>query len=356
VYWFRLWQLLDARHIAVLVVNPQHSKAVKGRKADRKDAKRLAYALKNDTLAGSFVADAEQRALRSYTRGRVGFVRSATAHKNRIHKILRAAGIPLNDVLSDVFCETGLALLRQLATGQRPDTSDAALKKLPMKSRDGVREALDAGFDLTEPDREILALELAALDHAWYAIAQLDRRIQAWLDQRPVWQHAVGLVDSIPGVALQSAVSVVAEIGLDMHRFPTADHLASWSGLCPGQHESAGKNQSGGTPPGNPYVKRVLVECAQTVSARQVAEDHPAYVLNRVAQRLRTRKPWNKAVVAVAHRMILLAWILLRFGEEYDATIHGRYQTRQDARRTRRSIRQLERRGWRVIPPNQSIA
>lgn len=356
VYWFRLWQLLDDCHIEVLVVNPQHSKAVKGRKADRKDAKRLAYALKNGTLEGSFVAGPEQRALRSYTRGRVGFVRSATAHKNRIHKILRAAGIPLNDVLSDVFCDTGRVLLRQLATGQHPDTSDEALKKLPKKTRDGVREALDAGFDIPEPDRELLALELAALDHAWNALALLHRRIQAWLEQRPVWRHAVALVDSIPGVAFLSAASVVAEIGLDMQRFPTADHLASWSGLCPGQHESAGRNLSGSAPPGNPYVKRCLVECAQTVSARQVKESDPAFVLNRLAYRLRSRKPWNKAVVAVAHRMILLAWILLRFGEEYDATIHGRYRTREEARRTRRSIRQLEREGWRLIPPSPSAA
>ena len=354
VYWLRLHTLLAEQGIEVILANPQQVRAVAGRKTDSRDARRLVYALANNSLEPSVIACAEQRELRALTRGRVGFVRSKTAHKNRIHKILRGAGIPLKDAVRDLFSNGMLALLQALAQGQEPDFEQPAIKKLRQKTRDKLREVLDGGFRLNASERLVLRLELQALAACEQAIKELDDAITAWLEQHPIWNAAVTIVDSIAGIGLTSAATIVAECGWDMSRFATEGHLASWAGVCPGQCESAGRKGSGKVPKGNPYVKRVLAECAQSLAASQ-KPGTPGYSLHQWVRRKAGRMHWNKAVFALAHRLLRLVWILLSRVEEYSEQIHAGMLAREEQRRIERAARYLRDQGYTVEQPTAPI-
>lgn len=352
VYWMRLQSLLAEAGIDVLLANPQQVKAIAGRKSDDGDAKRLAHALKNGSLKPSFIASDEQRELRAMTRGRVGFVRSRTAHKNRAHKILRSAGFPLNDVVDDVFCVTLRPLLEALANGIAPDLTERALMPFHKATRRKIREALE-GYALAAPNRLVLKLELAALDHIHNAIEQLDQAIRDWLSARPQWKHAVAMLDTIPGIGEVGSTTIVGECGPDPSRFPSPGHLASWCALCPGRNESAGKRRGKKAPKGNPYVRRTLIESAQTFGKPR-SPSSTGYALHARLLRHASRMPWNKAVFAVAHKLIELAWIVLRTGRPYDEAICAGTLHHEENRRNQRRAAYLTRHGFTVIPPGRA--
>lgn len=351
VYWMRLQSKLAENGIDVLLANPQQVKAIAGRKHDAGDAKRLAHALKNGSLKPSFIASDEQRELRALTRGRVGFVRSRTAHKNRAHKILRSAGFPLNDVVDDVFCETLEPVLEALANGRTPDLTERALLAFEKETRRKIREALD-GYQLTPASRLVLKLELASLKNADDAIRELDTAIRAWLAQRPLWQRTVQMLDTIPGIGEVGATTIVAECGHDLSRFPSPAHLASWCALCPGRNESAGKQRGKRAPKGNPYVRRTLIESAQTFGAPR-SPTSVGYALHARLLRHASRMAWNKAVFALAHRLIELAWLVARTGRPYDEAICAGTLHHEEQRQEHRRASYLLRRGWRVTPPDR---
>lgn len=350
VYWQRLHTLLVEAGIGVLLANPQQAKAIAGRKADRIDAKRLAHALKNGSLKPSFVASEEQRDLRAMTRGRVGFVRSRTAHKNRAHKILRSAGFPLNDVVDDIFCETLKPVLEALATGCAPDLTERALVAFHKATRQKIREALE-GYSLSPGNRLTLRLELEAFAGCDRAIAELDASINAWLQQRPEWHRQVQLLDTIPGIGMVGSTTIVAECGPDVSRFATPAHLASWCALCPGRNESAGKRRGKRAPKGNPYVRRTLVESAQTFGKPR-SQSSTGYALHLRLMRHASRMHWNKAVFALAHRLVELAWLVMSNGVPYDEATCAGTLHHEENRRLQRRAEHLRRHGYLVTAPS----
>jgi transposase len=350
VYWMRLHVLLTERGIETILANPAQVKAVAGRKADAKDATRLAFALQSGSLAASFIASPEQRELRDLTRARTSFVRARSAFKNRIHKVLRANGIPLNDAVSDIFGQATMPCLVALAKGKRPDLSDRALLRLDHDVRREVREALGIPAPLSAGARIVLQLQLAALAQADSALAALDVAIAAWLDQRPAWRDGAKLLDTIPGIAPVAAAALLAEIGADVSRFRSEQALASWAGLCPGQHESAGKKLGSRTPHGNVYVRRALGSAAQTF-ARRIAPDTNGHAFHQRMASLKCRMPFRKAVVVLAHKMLRLAWTLLTSREPCSEERHHADCRVREERRQWRIARSLTRDGWGVTPP-----
>ncbi|HET8646854.1 MAG TPA: IS110 family transposase, partial [Vicinamibacteria bacterium] len=257
VYWKPLWNLFEGR-FTLLLVNAAHVKVVPGRKRDVGDAEWLAELLRHGLLRASFVPDRAARELRELTRYRSSLVRARTAEVNRLQKTLEGANLKLASVVRDVTGVSARAMLAELVAGQEDAAALADLavgqlrKKLPELER-----ALTGR--MSPHQRFLLAQHLAHIDFLDEQVAALSAQVAERM--RP-FEAALALLDSIPGIGRWSAEVIVAEIGTDMGRFPTAGHLASWAGLCPGSDESAGKRRSGKTRKGSPWLRVTLTEAA----------------------------------------------------------------------------------------------
>src|SRR5919198_1209831 len=261
VYWKPIWNLLEDQ-VELVLVNAHHVKQVPGRKTDVKDCEWLADLLRHGLLKASFVPPRRQRELRELTRYRTSLIRERAAEVNRVQKTLEGANIKLGSVASNVVGVSGRQILIALLT----DTADAATladlargklrAKLPQLERALVGE-------FGSHQQFLLARQLAHLDGLDELIEQLNAEVEERL--RP-FEDAVDRLDSIPGVGRRVAEILVAEIGLDMTRFPTAAHLASWAGMCPGNNESAGRRHSGKTRKGSKWLRRALTEAARAAA------------------------------------------------------------------------------------------
>jgi transposase len=306
VYWRPVYHILE-EGFTVLLVNAQHVKAVPGRKTDVKDCQWIAQLLEHGLLRGSFVPPAPLRELRELTRSRRQLIQDHTREVNRVQKVLETANIKLGDVASDVLGASGRAMLYGLVAGERDADRLAALargllrKKLPQ-----LREALEGR--VTEHHAFMLRGLLAHIEFLEQQIAIFDARIEA--QTRP-FAAALARLDTITGIARRSAEQILAELGDDMSRFPTAGHAASWAGICPGNHESAGKRKSGKTRKGNRWLRATLVECARGATRAQHSYFAAQY------RRLASRRGDKRAIVAVGHSILVAAWHILRDGVTY---------------------------------------
>ena len=251
-YWKPVYNILE-NNFEVLLVNAQHIKAVPGRKTDVNDAEWIADLLRHGLLRASFVPPLGQRELRELTRYRSTFVRERATLVNRVQKVLESANIKLASVATDVMGVSGRAMLAALMEGQATpeDMADLAKGRLREK-RAELAKALDGR--VKPHHRFVLTELLCQIDNLDETIARFDEQIEAYC--RP-FEEAVTLLDTIPGVARETAEVIVAEIGMDMSRFPSADHLAAWAGVAPGNNESAGKRRSGKTRKGNNLGRRL---------------------------------------------------------------------------------------------------
>jgi transposase len=337
VYWKPVWNLLEGQ-VELLLVNAHHVKQVPGRKTDVKDCEWLADLLRHGLLRASFVPPRPQRELRELTRYRTSLVRERAAEVNRVQKTLEGANIKLGSVASSVVGVSG----RQILTALLGDTTDAATladlargklrAKLPQLER-----ALVGQFGPHQ--RFLLAQQLAHLDALEELIEQLNAEVEQRL--RP-FEDALMRLDSIPGVGRHTAETLIAEIGVDMTRFPTAGHLASWAGMCPGNNESAGKRKSGKTRKGNTWLRTALIEAAHASSRTRNT------YLGAVYHRLITRRGKKKAVVAVGHTILTIAYHLLTDATDY-ADLGPRYFDERDEQHvTRRLVNRLEALGYSV--------
>jgi len=258
VYWRPVYHILEAS-FEVLLVNAQHVKAVPGRKTDVKDCQWLAQLLEHGLLRGSFVPPAPLRELRELTRYRRQLVQEHAREANRVQKVLETANIKLGDVATDVLGVSGRAMLHALIAGERDPERLADLARGALRQKaDALREALVGRFTL----HHAFMLQ-GLLDHIEFLdqqIARFDERIE---EQTRPFGPAIERLDTIPGVGRRSAEQILAELGDDMRRFPTAAQAASWSGICPGNHESAGKRRNGRTRKGNAWLRSTLVESAR---------------------------------------------------------------------------------------------
>ena len=337
VYWRAPYYVLEA-DFEVLLVNAAHVKHVPGRKTDTIDAAWLALLLSRGLLKASFVPPPPIRELRDLTRYRKALINERSREVNRIHKTLEDAGVKLATVASDVMGASGRDMMRALIAGRAdPEVlADLARGKLRAKLP-ALRKALTARFR----DHHAFLLErmLAHVEDLEADIAALSERIEAATAPFGV---EVELLCSIPGVGKRSAEVILAEIGADMSRFPTAGHLASWAGMCPGQRESAGKRGSAKTRKGSKWLRTALME-----SARRAARLKQTYLSERYRQVCRRRGD-KKAVVAVGHEILIAAHRVLCTGQPYDDPGPETLRNLSAEHVKRRALAQLRALGYEV--------
>ena len=336
-YWKPIWNLLESS-FALLLANAQHIKAVPGRKTDVKDAEWIADLLRHGLLRPSFVPDRAQRELRELTRYRTSLVQERAAEASRLQKTLEGANLKLGDVASNVLGRSARAMLEQLVAGQTDVGVLAQLARGRLRTKISQLERALAGR-VAPHQRFLLAQQLVHLDYLAEAIERVSAEVAERL--RPV-EAAVERLDTIPGVGRRTAEILVAEIGLDMGRFPTAGHLASWAGMCPGHDESAGKHRSGRTRRGSPWLRQALVEAAQAAGRTR------GTYLSTQYHRLAARRGKKKAVIAVGHTILVIAYHLLARGQVYEELGPDFFERRDRATIERRSVRRLEALGYRV--------
>jgi transposase len=337
VYWKPVYYVLE-EVVTCLLVNPVHVSKVPGRKTDVRDCEWLAQLLEHGLLRGSFVPPLAIRDLRDLTRYRAVLVQDRTREANRLHKVLTDAGIQLASVASNVLGKSGRAMLAALVEGTTDATilADLAQGKLRRKLP-ALREALVGRF--RKHHALLVSQLLAHLDYLDEALAQLTADIEEALG--PFASEAARL-DAIPGVGRRTAEIVIAELGVDMRQFPTARHVASWAGLCPGTHESAGKRRAVRSGKGNRWLRAALIEAA--LAAINVRESAFAGRYRRLVRRCGHKK----AIVAVAHHLLTTAYRLLADGCTYQEAGAGYYDARLKDRLVRRALQTLAQQGYRV--------
>ena len=338
-YWKPIWYVLEERGFDLRLVNAKHVKMVPGRKTDLADAAWLAQLLEHGLLSGSFVPPAPIRELRDLTRYRKRLIQTHSAEQQRVQKVLEDAGIKLDSVASDVLGVSGRAMLRALIAGERdPDTLAELARGMLRKKIPTLRLALQGRF--REHHATLLRVIVDHVEYLEAAIADLDREIDRVIAP---FSEARDRLDTITGVGKRSAECIIAEIGADMTRFPTAAHLASWAGMCPGNNITGGKQRSGRTTKGNRWLGEILYQCADT--ARHTRDTYLA------AQywRFRRRMGHNKAAVAVGHSILVISWHLLTDHCDYQ-DLGGDWFTRRTDTDKRRDhlIRQLHDLGYGV--------
>jgi transposase len=337
-YWKPFFYVLEDGPFEVLLVNARHVKGVPGRKTDVNDAQWLAELGAHGLVRGSFVPPEPIRQLRDLTRTRSSIVRERSREIQRLEKLLEDAGIKLSSVATDINGLSSRAMLEAMIAGERDPAvlADLAKRRLRLKIPE-LTEAMQGRFN--EHHAFLVRLHLDLIDHLAAAIDELNDRIEEAMSP---FRGSRDLMCSIPGISTLVADVIIAETGGDMSRFPTAAHLASWAGTCPGSNESAGRVKSTGTRPGDPYLKAALGIAA--LAATRTKSSYYGAKYRRIAAR---RGPM-KALVAVEHAMLVAIWHMLRDGSLY--TDPGAdYFTRRTPDTTRsRAVHQLERLGYRV--------
>jgi transposase len=339
VFWKPVWMVLeDAAGFELKLVNARHVKQVPGRKTDVGDAAWLARLAEVGLLRGSFVPPREIRELRDLTRYKKRLIQDRTREGQRVEKVLEDTGIKLQAVASKTLGMSGRAMLDALIAGERDPEVLADLAKGRLRERiDDLVRALHG--EIGAHHIEMLRLHLDHIDYLTEAIARLDGRIE---EAVAPFAGARDRVVTIPGIGPQVAETILAECGPDMSVFPTAAHLASWAGLCPGNDESGGKHRSGKTRPGNIWLLDALTQAAWSAAR---TDTFLAARFRRLSRRLGKKK----AIVAVAHTMIVAVWHVLANDRNYHDLGSGWYDAWDPKARTQSLIRQLEALGHHVV-------
>lgn len=339
VFWLPVWYALTDLGLKVEVVNAGHVKRVPGRKTDVKDSQWLAQLAECGLLRGSFIPPQEIRELRDLTRYRTKVVEERTREIQRLTKVLEDAQIKLDSVVSDPVGKSARLMMRALIAGERDPERLAGLALGRLRPKAPLlTEALYGRFNTHHAF--MLRLILDHIEALETTIAELDAEVdQVIAPFAPIRD----LLDTIPGVGKRSAEVIIAEIGVDMTRFPTPAALASWAALCPGHHESAGKHASGKTRRGDVWLRTALVECAWSA-----ARTHDTY-LSAKFWRIARRRGEKRAAVAVGHAILRIAWHLITHNEPYHDLGGDYFTQRQDSRaRVEYHVRQLQKLGQHV--------
>jgi transposase len=365
-YWKPVYNLLEGE-FTVLLVNPQHFKQVSGRKTDMKDADWLDELLVHGLLRPSFIPPVAQRDLRDLTRYRTSLVRERAREVNRVQKLLEGANIKLASVASNVLGVSGRAMLEALVAGQADPVAIAALARGRLREKLPELERALTGV-VRAHQRFLLAQQLAHIDFLAEQIAatseEIARRIEAMDQAQPPTAgtdtsssdrapadpqdtplapvEAVALLDTIPGVDQRLAEMIVAELGTDMRRFPSAGHAAAWAGLAPGNYESAGKRYSGRIRQGNAALRSGLVQAAW--SSLHMKDTYLAAQYHRLVG----RRGKKRAIVAVAHSILVIAYHMLRRHEPYHEQGGNYFDERKKQSVVDRLIKRAERLGYEV--------
>jgi transposase len=346
-YWKPVWYVLEERAFELKLVNAHHLKILPGRKSDVLDAEWIAELLEHGLLRGSFVPPRVIRELRDLTRYRKRLVQTHTQECQRIQKTLEDAGIKLDSVASHVMGVSGRAMLRALIAGERDPETLAELAKGKLRKKiPELRRALQGRFG--DHHALLIGMSLDHIDHLEATLARLDHQIDSLFAANTSeagipFERARDHLDTIPGVAKRAAEAIIAEIGIDMSRFPTAGHLASWAGMAPGNNITGGKRGSGRTTNGDVWLGEVLNQCAW--AAARTRDTYLSAQYWRLARRIGKKK----AAVAVGHSILVICWHLIANDADYHDLGGDYFTRRQDPDRHRdRLIDQLHGLGYRV--------
>lgn len=338
VYWKPVWAVLEDE-FPLLLVNARHVKQVPGRKTDVSDAAWLCQLAEAGLLRASFVPPKPIRALRNLTRYRKTQIQERAREANRLHKALEDTGIKLDCVATDILGVSGRRMLEALTNGTTDPEVLADLARGRLRAKlPALREALEGRFD------DLHSIWIGAiLAHIDFLDGQIAGLSDAIGQQIAPFEPAVELLCTIPGVQRRTAEVIIAETGVEMSVFPTAKHLASWAGLCPGNDQSAGKRRSGRSRHGSKWLDWALEEAALAA-----VRSNDTYLAAQYA-RLKPRRGHKKALGAVKHSIICACWHMLTTGELYHDLGGDYYQRRNPQKTTRRLVSQLEALGHTVI-------
>ena len=340
IYWRPVFNVLED-HLQLLVVNARHVKAVPGRKTDVKDSEWLAELLRHGLVRASFVPPRWQRELRDLVRYRRTLIQELSRHTTRMQKVLEAANIKLSDVASNVLGASGRAMLQEIAAGRDDPERLAGLALSSLRKKtDQLKRSLRGSVSPSQ--RFTIASLLRVVEELEDELDTVDHEVEKRM--RP-YRAAVALLDGIPGIAQHSAEQILAETGVDMTRWPSAAHFASWAKVCPGNRQSGGKRHPASTGAGNEWLRSALVEAV--LGAVRAHRRTPNFFASRY-QRLAGRCGPKRAVMAVAHSMLVAIYYMLRDGVAYQdiGANHWDENHRDDV--VRKTTRRLEQLGYSV--------
>jgi transposase len=336
VYWKPVWHVLSDGDLTLVLANAAHVRNVPGRKTDVADAAWLADLLAHGLIRPSFVPEPATQALRALLRTRKQLVREQASHVQRLQKTLEDANLKLGSMLTDVMGLSGRAILEALIAGETDPDKLLALVHRRVKAEPAQLRAALSGR-VSQSHRFLLRLHLGQYDALAKALEEIDAEVERGLDP---FRDAVHLLRTIPGIGDLAAQAIVAEIGIDMGRFPTAAHLISWAGLCPRSDESAGKRRSTRLRKGAPWLKTTLVQCAWAASRKKDG------YLRAQFQRLRQRRGPKKAVCAVAASMLTAIWHMLHDGTVYQDLGANHFHKRSPEQQARHLAQQIAKLGF----------
>ena len=336
-YWKPVYEVLEGA-FELVVANAQHVKNVPGRKTDPEDAAWIARLLRHGLLQASFVPTAPIRDLRDLTRMRRKTIQMSACVENRAQKVLEASGIKLGSVMTDVFGGTGRAILEQLSnnTADRAALAELAMGSLKQKKPEIVR-ALQGSF--TEHDAALLKHQLILHEQLQERRAAIESQLAE--ATRP-YEDLISRLDQMPGINRDAAIEIIGETGPDMSPWASHRRFAAWAGLCPGNHESAGKRKKVRTRKGNPFLKSILVQAANAAAKTKGTYYHAKFV------RLSKRRGYKRAIVAIAHAMLVAIYYMIRDGQPYRELGATVFAKRSEQSRTESLVKQLQSLGYAV--------
>jgi transposase len=338
VYWKPVWHILSDGELQLVLANAAHVKNVPGRKTDVNDATWLADLMAHGLIRASFVPDEPTQQMRDLLRTRKQFVRERSSHTQRLQKTLEDANIKLDSVLTNILGLSSRRILEALIAGQ---TAPQALAKLAHNNIKATSTELEASLHgrVTAHHRFMLRLHLDHLKAVDAAIACIDQEVDGNVEP---FRVAIKMLSTIPGISSLSAEVIVAEIGIDMSRFPSEGHLISWAGLCPKNDESAGRRRSNRIKKGASWLKTTLVQCAWAASRTKQSYLQAQYL------RLRSRRGAKKAICAVAASILTAAYHMLKNGTLYQDLGANHFDNRAKGKQVLRLVNRLQNLGFAV--------
>ena len=337
VFWKPLYNLFELMDLDAMIVNAAHMKALPGRKTDVKDAEWIADLLRHGLLKASYIPNREQRELREITRYRKSLTEERCREVNRLQKILEGANIKLDSVVKDITGKSARKLLQRIIDDDIPD-SDEVSKLVHGRMRPKLEQIVASIEGITTLlQRKLLAQIIDHIDDLNRRIGELDKLVQEYMAE---YEAAIEAIDEIPGIARRSAEVILAEIGLDMGRFPSAAHLCSWAGVCPGNYQSAGRRKHGKTTKGNKALKTILTQCAKSAKTVKSSYFFAQY------QRISARRGKNRATLAVAHSMLIAIYHILKNKTAFHDLSSDYYDSFNRDRKINSYLKRLKALGW----------
>ncbi len=333
IYWQPIYEILEdafSGDITLLVVNARHMKNVPGKKTDMRDSEWIATLLRAGLLNGSFIPDKNIREFRHLNRYRKSIVRDITSQKNRVEKFLQSSGFRLSSFISDIFG----------ASGRNKEVLDSCLKT---KTRNHINEILIAvNGTLSKHQQDFLKMLMDHYDSLKVHLTEIETAID--VEMAP-FTLQVEQLSSIYGISTTASSAIIAEIGIDMSRFKTAEHICSWAGLCPGNNESAGKRKSTSITKGNPYIKSMLCEIAWVIAGKRNT------YLSAWYWRIKQKKGAKKAIVALARKLLVIIYTMLKQGTLFDESCFEIRRKNCEQKQLSRYIHELEKHGYHIEQP-----